>query len=186
MPTTSEKTCSAQLACPECDSNRFELDTQTQTFSYGPVGSQVQLEAAVPVWKCLNCGFEFTDESGEIARHDAVCRHLGVLSPRDIVHLREVLKISQAELAAITGFGEASIKRWEAGLVIQNTANDNLLRLMDDPRVVMRLRNLERQRTLGEPADENVVSIERRFRTALPEDTFLRSRSFHLRSSSGS
>ena len=45
--------------------------------------------------------------------------------------------MSQAEFARVTGFGEATIGRWENGLVIQNVANDRYLRLLRERYGVM-------------------------------------------------
>jgi DNA-binding transcriptional regulator YiaG len=79
---------------------------------------------------CDGCGAEFVDEEGEEIRHDAVCRHLGVLTPREIQRLRERYG-SQAAFANLTGIGEASLSRWETGASIQSKAYDNYLRLLE-------------------------------------------------------
>ncbi len=40
--------------------------------------------------------------------------------------------MSRAEFARVTGFGEATLARWERGEVIQNTSNDSFLRMLMD------------------------------------------------------
>src|SRR5207249_4737087 len=44
--------------------------------------------------------------------------------------LRERLGLSQAEFAAFTGIGEASLSRWERGLLIPSKAHNRYLRLI--------------------------------------------------------
>jgi hypothetical protein len=48
--------------------------------------------------------------------------------------------MSQADFAKVTGFGLASVKRWETGALIQNQAADRLLRLIEgDASIMVRL-----------------------------------------------
>jgi putative zinc finger/helix-turn-helix YgiT family protein len=134
-PTTPE--------CPDCDSNRFTRDLRDQRFTYGKGVSVTEISCTVPVYRCLACGCEWTDSEGEELRHEAVCRHLKRLTPTQILDLREQSAMSQAELSRITGFGEASLSRWETGTQIQNAACDRLLRLIAaDPANLHRLRSL--------------------------------------------
>ena len=42
-------------------------------------------------------------------RHEAVCRHLGVLAPGEIRALRREHGMSRAAFARLTGFGEATL-----------------------------------------------------------------------------
>lgn len=150
---------------------------ETQVFAYGEPGQEVELSATVPMWKCSACGFTYTDEAGEEARHEAVCRHLGVLTPHEIRELRERQGLSQAAFAKLTRFGEASIKRWEAGLVIQNASADQLLRLLRDPHVVERLSLAASSPSSSDAAPSKVV----RFRTQLPSSAKKSARTFQLR-----
>jgi transcriptional regulator with XRE-family HTH domain len=66
-------------------------------------------------------------ESAE-AGHAAICRDCGLLAPEDIVAARARLGFTQRDLAERTGFGIASIKRWETGRTIQNLSSDRALR----------------------------------------------------------
>ena len=50
--------------------------------------------------------------------------------------------MSRALFARVTGFGEATLARWEHGEVIQNTSNDSFLRLLMDEDVMKRLVSL--------------------------------------------
>lgn len=81
-------------------------------------------------------------ENDEIAHHEAECRQQGVLTPAEIRALRNGYGMSRAAFARVTGFGEATLARWERGEVIQNASNDSLLRMLEDPDVMERLSSL--------------------------------------------
>jgi putative zinc finger/helix-turn-helix YgiT family protein len=121
--------------CPDCESDRFTRDFRDQRFVYGKGGSEHKIICSVPVYKCLACGCEWTGGDAEEIRHQAICRHLKRLSPAQILAIREQSGVSQAEFSRITGFGEASLSRWETGAQIQNVACDRLLRLIAVDRV---------------------------------------------------
>jgi DNA-binding transcriptional regulator YiaG len=117
------------------------------TFDYGSGESAVELSVEVPVHRCDGCDFEFTDEIAERLRHEAVCDHLGVLSPAQIRRIRERHGMTRAQFARVTGLGEASLNRWENGLNIQTHANDRYLRLLEIPEVMRLLVGLVDSRT---------------------------------------
>jgi putative zinc finger/helix-turn-helix YgiT family protein len=108
------------------------MDTRWEhcPFPYGRGEDAVEISVRLPVRKCRKCSFEFFDEEAEDLRHEAVCRHLGRLTPQQIKDLREKYGFSRADLERITGLGEASIARWERGELIQNAGNDSLLWLL--------------------------------------------------------
>jgi len=118
------------IECPNCDEGDVRTVNETQTFTYGKDREAVELTASVPVHTCVRCGFQFTDSRAEDARHNAICRHLGVLTPKEIVALRKQYGMTRAEFAEVTRIGEASLARWESGQIIQNGANDQLLYLL--------------------------------------------------------
>jgi DNA-binding transcriptional regulator YiaG len=82
------------------------------------------------MWICTDCSLEYTDEAGERLRHEAICRHLGILSPAEIVAIRERYGLSRRQFAASTHIGLASLSRWESGEGTQNPAMDAYLRLL--------------------------------------------------------
>jgi transcriptional regulator with XRE-family HTH domain len=100
------------------------------------------------------------------------------------VGLRHDLGLSQTELARLTGFGEASIKRWESGVLIQNISSDRFLRLLREPAALYKLRRLEDEREAARNRG-NVVSLSARFRTPLEADVILRAPLFKLRIGGG-
>ena len=128
--------------CIECGGTRVVERSAQQTFPYGSAGEQVLLTASMPAFTCLDCGFEYFDETGEAARHAAVCRHLGLQTPEEIRKIREATGLTRAEFCQLTGFGSASLQRWEAGSILPNTSSDRLIFLLQFPENVQRLRDL--------------------------------------------
>ncbi|SRR6266545_3764227 len=125
--------------CPNCDSNRVETRNIVDKFQYGSGAKAASLEAKIPFRRCADCKFEFTDSEAEDLRHEAICRHLGVMTPAEIVALRKRYNLTRAEFADKTRIGEASLARWETGELIQNPANDMYMYLLSFPENFARL-----------------------------------------------
>lgn len=135
MTTLDNDFHSAMLAathlCDRCGASPVRVTEQRQTFTYGEQPNAAELTVVVPVYSCQVCGAEYTDFVAEELRHDAVCRHLGVLTPAEIRAIREnQYGLSRERFAEETKLGIASIQRWESGALIQNKANDLYLRLV--------------------------------------------------------
>lgn len=126
--------------CPECGHSEIDTRWEDCPFTYGRGADAVEISVRLPMRKSRKCGFEFFDEEAEDLSHEAVCRHLGRLTPQQIKELREKHGFSRADLERITGLGEASIARWERGELIQNAGNDSLLWLLHYQENVDRLR----------------------------------------------
>jgi transcriptional regulator with XRE-family HTH domain len=62
-----------------------------------------------------------------------------VLTSDEIRHIREEYGFSRAEFARLTRLGEATLNRWENGILVQNLAYDRYLRLLCFPENVRRL-----------------------------------------------
>jgi putative zinc finger/helix-turn-helix YgiT family protein len=107
---------------------------QAEEFNFRSNGVDYPVRAEVPVRVCKDCGQIYEDEEGELARHEATCKALGRLTPREIIQLRESLDLSRREFSELTGIGEASFARWESGDLIQSESNDSLLRLVGNRR----------------------------------------------------
>jgi putative zinc finger/helix-turn-helix YgiT family protein len=131
------------LECPECGEPAVTTKMTPHTFEYGRGENAVPITADLPLRVCGHCGFEYYDKEGQEARHAAVCRHLGVLTPAEIRQLRERHGLSRTEFADLTGLGEATIARWERGALIQNIGNDRFLRLLGSGENVGLLRTLK-------------------------------------------
>ncbi len=150
-------------ACPVCGKNAILTTVVDTRFAYGSGKNAVTLTAAIPVHRCLECGFECTDHKAEEARDLAVRRHLHVMTARQIRLLRESCGLSQREFGALTRIGEASLVRWETGQIIQNAGYDQFLYLLGFPDNVRRLR--KRAATWSKPrmAPDVAADLESRF-----------------------
>lgn len=124
--------------CPSCDGLAVGRD-EVERFAYGTGEATVELSCPVVVYECGDCEIQFTDEEAEVARHDAVCRHLRRMTASQICRLRGRLGLSQSALARLAGVGRASLVRWETGRQVQSASLDNLLRLLGYPENVARL-----------------------------------------------
>ena len=130
------------FTCPDCGGHSFSTVMHSDEFEYGSGDSPVTLHARVPVHCCGSCDFEFLGREGRLIKHEAVCRHLDLLTPTEIRSIRERHGMSRTVFAEVTGFGEATLNRWERGAVIQNRANDRYLRVVDSPEVLDRLKRI--------------------------------------------
>jgi putative zinc finger/helix-turn-helix YgiT family protein len=147
----------AELRCSDCN-GPIRTEKIRHAFTYGVGPEAAELDCILPVRICDGCGAEYIDEVGEEIRHEAVCRHLRVLAPREIRTLREQYG-SQAAFANLTGLGEASLSRWETGASIQSRAYDNYLRLLLRPDNICALVSLKRG-----PVTDEQLPIKNRFR----------------------
>jgi putative zinc finger/helix-turn-helix YgiT family protein len=116
--------------CPECGNTKLVETIREQQFTYGTQENAVMLTASMPVISCEDCHYEYFDERGEVARHVAVCRHLGLQTPEEIREVRNATGMSRTAFCDLTGFGTASLQRWEAGMVVPNASSDRLIFLL--------------------------------------------------------
>ena len=130
-----------ELKCPNCGKGNVRTTETEDTFTYGKGPDAVNLTTTVPLRTCLDCHFQFLDGDAEDAHHEAICRHLGVMTPSEIQALRCSYQLSRAGFAQITHLGEASLARWERGELIQNAAYDQLLYLLTFEENLQRLRD---------------------------------------------
>lgn len=137
----------SEEVCLECGSSKLKEEFKEQKFPYGPASARTILTASIPVLTCQDCGYEFFDERGESARHDAVCKHIGVQTPNEIREVRESAGLGRVEFCKIGGFGIASLQRWEAGEVIQNASSDRLIYLLRYEDNIIRLKERDCART---------------------------------------
>jgi len=165
---------SHQLNCPACSSNDLSSETIDEEFQYGDKDDAVMLLASIRVYHCIACGLSFTIEDSSGLKHEAVCRHLGVLTPTEVRGVRDQYKLSQNEFSDISKIGKASLARWETGVLIQNQANDSLLYLLSFPDNVSRLKERTHLRNVCSTVlKSNVTPFLRKFRT-IPADEIAR------------
>ncbi len=164
--------------CPNCGSAAVHSEEREHRFPYGCDGGEVELKAIMRVRVCRDCGLSFMDRAGEEACHDAICRYLGVLTPSQIRALRKMYHLNQAKFGEVTGLGQATVSRWERGIVVQNKAYDNYLFLLGFDENLRRIR--ERQYRAGN--DQSQSSSKPVFRNLSMTRTLLvRQKAFRLR-----
>jgi len=134
--------------CPKCGSSNIEVTTTDYNFPYGRGDDTVELEANVPLITCSDCGLSVLDKKAQAIIHEAVCNHLGVMTPEQIKALRGLYKLIQKQFCEVTKLGGATLSRWERGIVIQNSAYDNYLYLLGFIENIDRLQQRQKQNIL--------------------------------------
>ena len=129
--------------CGECG-HEVKTYWHEHSFRYGLEESAVDLAVRLPVRRCEQCDFDYLDEEGERLKHEAVCRHLGVLSPAEVRRIRKRRGLTRREFAGLTGIGEASLARWEKGTKIQTPGYDRYLRILSQPDGLAKLQQITR------------------------------------------
>ena len=146
------------VPCFDCDDDTRRVWDE-HTFMYGIGANVAELTVTLPVHVCPSCGFECLDHEAETLKHEAVCAHLGVLTPDEVRGIRKTYGMSRAAFAKVTGLGEATLNRWENAFLIQNAANDRYLRLLKDANNMRLLKRLT-----AEPAAPSSTTSTGRFR----------------------
>ncbi len=118
--------------CPICGTGTIKVEKRPETFEYK--GQTLTLE--LTVYSCDVCGEGFLDDE-EMRKHQKTIKDFqrrvdGLLTSEEIRQIREKYGLSQRELARILGVAEKSIAKYEAGLVAQSRAMDNLLRIIGE------------------------------------------------------
>ena len=157
-------------ACSMCGRSGITTSWNRHSFIYGSGESAIELTVSVPVRRCEICEFDYLDEVAQQLKHEAVCQHLGVLTPSEIRRIREDHGMTRASFAQVTGLGAASLNRWENGLTIQTYANDRYLRLLSRPDIMRKLEELLAHNT---PHQTPVIPLQDRFPTLTVTDTLL-------------
>ena len=169
----------ADVSCPLCGTDEVTTSWKPHVFDYGSGETVAELSVNVPVRSCASCELEFLDEPAEALKHEAVCKHLGVLTPAEIRRIREGHGMSRVSFAQVTGLGEASLNRWENGLNIQTHANDRYLRLLKHPGIMRELQALTEPQASPRPA---IAVAGERFRVLQVNSAVLKEQeSFRLR-----
>jgi DNA-binding transcriptional regulator YiaG len=113
------------LKCPECSSFNVRTEWREQTISHGAF--QVA-DAKLPFRVCRACDAEFTDSAAETAKHEALCWHLGVMTPAEVRTMRRSLNVSVAEFSHVVGLPSARVAEIEQGLAFADAREDALFR----------------------------------------------------------
>lgn len=122
------------VRCPECRGPAV-FDTRTDTVEYKGRKAPVR----IPGHWCKNCG-EAVLDGDALAKRERAFLALranveGVLSPRQVAHIRELLKLSQRRAGELLGGGPRAFQKYESGGQQVSAPMTNLLRLLErDPR----------------------------------------------------
>jgi len=114
--------------CEACGEDHARLVTERVAFEYGDRSAALTLHADMPMWVCDACGERYTAEGAEAAEREAICRHLGRLTPTEIVNIRMKAKLTQDGFARRLGVGRVTLARWETGQQLQSAVYDKLVR----------------------------------------------------------
>jgi putative zinc finger/helix-turn-helix YgiT family protein len=119
--------------CPECGQGRLVSHTRTEEFDFDLGDETVKVRAKnVPIQRCDRCAEVISGPAAAKVRHEAICRAAGLLTPAEIKALREEFGWLQETLADLTGFGVATVSRWERGRLLQNRSNNKVLLALRD------------------------------------------------------
>jgi putative zinc finger/helix-turn-helix YgiT family protein len=130
-----EKSDTFMPICPECGKGHLFDLTHPEDFEFDLGDEKIQVHVpAVHVETCDNCGVEISGPEAAAARHEAICRAAGLLSPAEIRTIREQLGWSQQYLADLTGFGVATVSRCERGRLLHSRSlNTVMVAIRDCP-----------------------------------------------------
>lgn len=119
-------------ACPTCGTKMEPSSADLPSV----VNGERVVVPGVPHLACPSCGEVVLgyDESKALqgAAIEAYRRTRGLLGASDIRDLRDLLGLTQQQLAALLKLGANTVSRWESGRNVQNEAMDVLLRLIRD------------------------------------------------------
>ena len=108
------------MICLQCEAPTSE-SLEPETILVGEDHIEVS-GFKVPVIRCSECDFAYTDWRAEGIHHQAVCDHFGLLRPNDVRAIRDDL--SREEFATILGIKADVVRLLEVGsILISNDLN---------------------------------------------------------------
>jgi len=115
--------------CPTCGERQLGIVNKSHTTSVYHDGSEYVVSIPdLDLFWCSNCGHQIVPMDSEERLMTALRQAAVLLTPEEIRDNRVRLGSSQKKLASELGVTEDMLSRWEAGLLIQTRALDNLLR----------------------------------------------------------
>ena len=134
--------------CPVCRASTVKKVKRTYETKYD---GQVVTLPNTEMLRCSNCNEEFLlpDQARAISIEvkNEVRRLSGLLSPGQILAVREKLSLTQAQLEHLFDQGPKVVTRWESGRVIQNKNADTILRMLDrKPMLLSLIKEIESAR----------------------------------------
>ncbi|MEJ5368925.1 MAG: type II TA system antitoxin MqsA family protein [Bryobacteraceae bacterium] len=124
------------MRCLDCGKGKMER--RRAKVPHEIRGVRFEVEDTVSV--CSHCGsisipLAHADEHGRLV-DEAYRRLAGILTAEEIKAARQRLRMSQRQFAEYLGVGEASVKRWETGVLPDKSSSD-LIRLKTDPQAAL-------------------------------------------------
>jgi putative zinc finger/helix-turn-helix YgiT family protein len=128
---SSETAQAPNKVCPVCGMGRLRTRLVSERYEHADRGVVVVVETeGVPIEDCDHCGESFSGPEAVRIRHEALGRALGLLTPAEIVEIRNQAHLSHEEFASLIGVDEKDVSLWEQGRLWQDRAVDNLLRVL--------------------------------------------------------
>jgi len=132
--------------CEKCDC-RVESNVTKQEIDLPVKGESIVVSADIRI--CNTCGGECYDEELEQklfeTAYDIYRTRHNIISPAEIVEIREKYSLSQRNLAVILGWGAITIHRYENGS-LPDDAHNMGLQLLTDPENFQRIFNKNKDR----------------------------------------
>ena len=120
--------------CPVCDATDHPFTPVKRKLEQEFRGETFEVEGSA--FHCKHCEFAIAApgalEALRVATLDAYRQRHGLLTSAEIVARRNAMGMSQRTFAAHLDIGVASLQRWEKGLMVQDRANDFVLRSRTD------------------------------------------------------
>jgi HTH-type transcriptional regulator / antitoxin MqsA len=125
-------TLNKKSVCPACDSESLVAKTGAQTYKYKNKAFTLD---NVEFSMCENCGVELMMPVQHKENAKLVLEYKkqieGLLSASDIKSIRKKLGLTQIQAAEIFGGGVNSFSKYERSEIMQSSAMDKFLRLVD-------------------------------------------------------
>ncbi|RPJ05791.1 MAG: hypothetical protein EHM28_11385 [Spirochaetaceae bacterium] len=130
--------------CPYCE-KPANLKMVKSREEYEIKGMKVTVN--VEKFVCMACKRDFATkeqmEKATIAGYAAYRKKVDIISPKEIIHIREKYGTSQKVMAKILDLGELTINSYEQGALVSKSIS-NLIRLMENPHNFIILFNKKR------------------------------------------
>ena len=134
METADGKREFTDIICDQCESTQLYREFVEYSFPYAAGHSEdyktIELTTKIPIYGCESCDYEHMRDDSHEAAHEAICKHLNILTPSKIRKFRDRLGMTREQFKDAYGIGTTTLGRWERGELIQNKANDNLLKCL--------------------------------------------------------